>query len=269
MLDDIKECYANVADASYPGWQKIDRNDLCRQYIDLQSEDQKGGCLAAIICKFWPIASKNYYGQLVKIASEEDCYTWLINGIMYVLDHHIWTDPNNQLYQDPKAPEKAINVNVQSEKINFFVSCKRAKRKINYNHYSLESLQEDSSDDYYLPTNDNYDYITDKLKEKILTFYNQKDYFSAFVVDCIARVDFTIKDQDYSQFSKNKLKRYLRSLDDSYAAYFAREYNLVEQEVKDNLKYVTDISSDRVENNITRLFGCLKQDKDFIELLKG
>ena len=123
MLAEYKNMYKEFAD-NIPNWKKIDKNDLFRDYCKYSDEDdpRKDYYLAAVVYKFWYMLTTNYHNQLLKIASEEDAYNWLIDSVMYVAKHRPWDNPENSLYQDPKGPEKAMSVKINSVKANYFVA---------------------------------------------------------------------------------------------------------------------------------------------------
>ena len=148
MLEEYKEAYRQKADY-IAGWNKLSRSELCRKYIEnIDNKDISESYLSAIIYKFWNVAEHNYFTQSYKgLATQQDCYDWNVEGILYALDKHVWDDPNNELYGDPNGPEKAINVTIYGQKLNFYNSLKTYKRQINSGLVSQSSVL--NCKDYY------------------------------------------------------------------------------------------------------------------------
>jgi len=275
FLDEAKQTYTDVADL-YPGWKDKSRSELCREYVELKDKNDPASeyCLSAIICKFWNLMSHNYYNQQVKIATPEDCHAWVIDSILFVLKQHVWTDPNSTLYNDPDAPEKAINVCVTNEKINFFVAQKRHKRVLNTTSYSLDALLEESSDDYYLPCSDNYHFLERSFDKYILDAFIRRDYVEAFSLYILLKnqklVEKKIEDNiKYDRINYSKLKQCLmESLNDKFAQEFAKHFKL-----NPNLVFNAVLKIDSYdtvdENNLKGIINQIKNDVVAQELYLG
>lgn len=84
---------------------------------------------SAIILNYWnkiySLQSNTYL-----TASLEDTYQWVVDGILYALEHRKWLDPNNKLYTDPDAPDKVINRRIKCARINHLIAQNRVKRKV-------------------------------------------------------------------------------------------------------------------------------------------
>lgn len=270
MLKEYKQaCYDNAS--FIDGWKNIDKNELCRKYV---AEKEAGNdwvadnYLSAIIYKFWNVTEHNYHSQPYKKATEGDCIDWTITGILKALTQHIWDDPTNVLYGDPKGPEKAINTCIYSTKINFYQKIQHQKEKISYEYLSLEQLMEDTSDSYYLPYKDRdtatENYVIGVIKES----FNKKEYLKAFVLDSILNFDVfdTISEDNvkYTVFSDKKLRKQLRDMDGKYCKQFASRYGLDLQSVLNSIHYVTDLDYSRMFVRVNNLLKSLKHDKGLI-----
>ena len=257
MLDGNKKLYSDKADI-IKGWKNISKSDLCNLYL---AEKEKGSELAdcylsAIVCNFWHNAVHHYYSQQVKEAEETDCYNYLVDGILYALDHHVWLDPSNSLYGDPKGPEKAINVVLSSLKYNIYAYNSRYKRRLRKESLSLDSLQEYS---YSLPN------VTDRCNDGFLenfvrTAFLRKEYFKAFMVDAIINGEVFIRYDTGAVFSQKKLRCQLRKLqENNYCKTFSETYNIG----------VVNLPQSKMDSIIRRVFYDLKRSKTFLAYLRG
>ena len=265
MLDEIKKSYYENANA-VDGWRKMSGNDLCFKYLDCD-KSLSDNYLSAIIYKFWPVATKGYYSQGLKLASQEECYNWLIDSIQYVLEHHVWTDPNHQLYNDKKAPEKAINVVFTSTKINYFVALTRQKRSINSNSISLDAISKEASDSYFLPVYDDYNLFETELTDYVKECYNQYKYFEAVFLDLVLNEDLITKSDDFEVRYK-KLRSRLKCLDDNYAKLFSALYGLDYEDVKKTIKYISSLGTSTVYIKIEKCMYELKRDKKILNIIE-
>lgn len=266
MLDDIKQIYYNNANL-IDGWKKLSGNELCFKYVESLNSNDKNleNYLSAIICKFWSIAVKAYHSQGIKLAEPEDCYNWLIDSIQYVLEKHVWTDPQHQLYNDPKAPEKAINVVFNSTKINFFVALTRQKRKIDAQSISLDSISEDTSDSYFLPVFDNYNLFENELTDLVISYYNNRNYFDSICLDLIINEEVFNNNDSYKY---KKLIGRLKSLDDNYSKLFSSIYNLDINDVSKSVHYIASLSTEDLRLKIDRLISKLKHSREIKEIFQ-
>lgn len=266
MISDYKDlCYQSAQ--IIEGWENIDKNELCRLYVKETDKDRANGYLSAILYDFWSITESNYNRQRYKIATEGDCIDWTVTGILYALKHHIWDDPNNALYNDPKGPEKAINVCIYSTKINFYQRIKHHKEKVNYETLSLEQLLEDSSDGYYTPTTDDDFTVENYLSEMIKDAFLKKDYFKAFALDTILNNNVFELVDGYTVFSEKKLRKILRWIDDKYCILFSEKYNVDIETVRKSIHYVTDLSAEKLKERVETLFRELQHDRNLVAYL--
>lgn len=236
MLNEYKQLYAEAAD-SIPNWKKIDKNELFRTYCKLKDENSPlaDSYLAAIVYKFWYMLTTNFYNQMVKIAPEEDAYNWLIDSVLYVAKHRPWEKEDNMLYNDPKGPEKAMSVKINSLKTNYFVALTRDKRSANKFVYTLDDQidngeYEDEGNDFVIHAKDISLYVvTDIIHE----CWKSLDYLTSFILDSIVNIDGCQEDQ-------NVLLKHLRQLDDSYLLGFANTYDYPIEQVKQAKGYILD-----------------------------
>lgn len=260
MLEEIKQGYYENAKL-IDNFDNMDVNDLCFFYTKNRGSPNLDNYLSGIIYRSWGLMTNAYYKQGLKLASEDDCYNWLIDSILYVLEHCVWEDESHPLYKDEKAPEKAINVVFESRKINYFVSLTRQKRKLNTTAISLEAISENASDDYYIPTYDTYE-ETDDCVELIKKLYSNYRYFDAICIDIIINEDLV----DNSTFDMLKylkrLKLRLKSLGEDYAKFFSAYYGFDFKNVEKSVSYVSSLSTEESDLKLNVLLNMLKHDKE-------
>lgn len=254
----------------------MSKSDLCRRYVE---EKDKGSnlsesYLSAIICSFWSSIGNNYYRQEHPMATPEDCLDWMIDSILYCLEKHVWTDPKNSMYKDPKGPEKCINVCITSTRANYYVAKNRQKRKVALQTVSLEQLEKifQDSDKDLLEVEDHYDVNSDFIARKIIGYFQRYEYFKAFVIHQIINNDFekpVPQDSKLVEFDFFACKRTVRSMNDFDCDDFAYSYNLPLQDVLKARDTVSKMSYYEMQCNISDLFSDLRRDKNFVELLRS
>ena len=269
MLDDSRQIYEECANL-LPNWRQMSKTELANKYIEDPSSDIAQSCFSALVCLYWKMIGAYYSKQNYKIASELDCYDWLIDGIYKALDQHAWTDPLSKLYEDPKGPEKAIVVCILSLRANYYQYTNYDKRKLNYTNLSLDSLEEESSDGYYLPYVDKYETIEDYLYMNVNHFFSVKDYFSAFFLDALFNFNLIVdKKHEYGyNISINKLSHYINSVGDDYCIQFSHEYGLPVEDVKNAFSYLRRMPSYRIHSNLNSNLNRLKKDETLYKLLE-
>ena len=274
MLEELKQSYKESADM-IPGWKKISRSALCNLYLEVKDKDSFlcQSYLSAIIYKFWNLVEKNYYKQWKEIASIEECYDWLVDSVLQVLDQHVWTDPDNKLYGDKNAPEKCINVCLNSRKINYFVAQQRQKRVSRLKCSSLDWLEEDSSDGYWVPYYDKYDSDHELLDSLIKDYFLKKDYFKSFCLFVIIHFESfkreEYNDQYYKVFDAYNVKKDLRYLSTKDIQIFSQTYGFSFDECKDAYEYIKNLSYDKMTRNLDNFLFELSKNKKLIKDLRA
>ena len=267
MLNEYKQLYKDNADSVLPNWKSIDRNDLCRQYVqnkDILSDVEKNAYISAIIYKFWNLISFTYNkqeGSLI-VLSYEDCYELLMESILYVLEKAVWNNKDSSLYNDKKAPEKAISIRMKSISGNEkYLSLFTDKKKINNLSYSLDALQDNSSDGYYLKYDiNNIDsiYVKDIINKFIYKSISNYEYFRAFIFDIIYNDSSCISD---NTFDIKKLHRICKKLDNDYLIYFFNQYkNFLKAVSFSELSMYLNLLKELTCKDIGYIINTIKQD---------
>ena len=271
MLKDIKDFYIERAD-NIPNWKEASVSELCFKYLEFKdfnpmtAEDY----LSAIICRFYPRVYKNFYGQTKQYVNESDCYDWLTTAIIYTLNARAWENPKSSLYQDKNAPEKAIYVKMHGAKLNHWTASMRDKRRLDTESASLDQISEDASEDFYIPYYDKHSFLNDYIKESIKIYFQDKDYFPAFMIDLILNSNvFDINEETKEiDFNCKRLKHFLLTLSDNYCKMFSEEYDISLNSVLRASSYIKSMKSDDVDQKIVQTQKRLMRDKEFVSYLK-
>ncbi len=277
MLDDLRRSLESHADATIPGWRQLSKIELCNKYIDIDGDKdaylecrnnpQKSAYFAAIIAKYWNSINR-CYSKVYKTASVQDCYDMVVDGIMCALKLAPWRNPNNKLYNDPKGPDKAINVSISSAILVYYQFSNTLKRRANVAAISVEYLQDEFGDTAFKEANE-LDEEKDIVVETLVRQNFQKqNYIASFVIDGAAYGDclkFTKEHSGYitSQFSKRLLLRHLRALDSDYVSIFSKRYSLDKTKVQEAADICLSTSSSRIDTVIRKTFESLRHSNYF------
>ena len=269
MLDEYKQIYTECADL-IPNWKKMSKSELANGYLDHEGESIANSYFSALMCKYWNLIGSYYYKQDVKIASETDCYDWLIEGITRALDKRVWKDPDNVLYNDKIGAEKAMTVCISSARLTFYQYTQHDKRSLNYTLLSLDALQENSSDGFFIPYEDEYETLHSYLKDLITEYFDKKDYFVCFMIDALFNANVLVDktgNLDYN-VNINRFCRYIDETDESRLLIFANENDLDKDSVIHAFSYIRNMPHYRLHYNINRVVNLLKHDETLHSLLK-
>ena len=226
MLSETKKLYEESANL-IPNWKNIDKNQLCNLYIQNESiPELANSYLSAIILKYW---SKIYSLQAntYLTSSVEDAYNWLVEGILYALEHRRWLDEDSNIYQDPNGPDKAINRKIKCIRLNHLISENRDKRKIGINMLSLDSFEDA---DNFIGGELEYSSTAQDIFEKLI---KKHKYVQAVLVDLISNGDGFIQTDDGMIFSQEELANVIYDLDYNYFDYLKNRYDLTDKLIDD------------------------------------
>ena len=139
----------------------------------------------------------------------------------------------------------------------------RYKRKLNNELLSLDALEEESSDGYFIPIEDKSVDFSIYFKDVVRQYFLKEEYLQAFVLDSIVNNNSFTKTTEKQKFSFGKLKSSILNISDDYCKIFSNEYNLDPKDVKVSLMKVKNMNSSTIDISIRRFFKILKRDKDF------
>ena len=268
MLDEYRQLYTVQADL-IPNWKNIDRNELCRQYVRLQSNEKlQNAYISAIVISFWHILVKTYNKQMVKVLTPEECYECLIDSILGVLKAVPWDDPKQSIYQDEKGPEKAINITFQQNIINLFVASKRHKRRLSNEALSLDSILKTSDGTEYSLfsfISDDADNMFNQLfwKDMVTAYFRKKEYITAFALDLLLTTPSLIKfENNIYRINVNSLFKVLTSkLDESYCSTFSEIYGVDVKQVDSAFQSIYNLDKPKLQHYVTSLSNDIRLER--------
>lgn len=243
MLDDLKQNYINIANTKVSHLTPI---ELVDKYFSEGIPD-KNYYLACLILYCWPVLEKLFYKQNMKIMSEEDCYDIFIDSFFYVIQHQVWKDENNVLYNDEDALLKAMYTTVESRRRNYFIAQNRQKRQVNQFPMSLEGLSEEFQEGYFSPTTDSYDMHRGWSKKYIHKLWDNKLYVASIVFHILLTCD--VYDEE-DNISYKKIKKLLKHFDDLCYNNFIHIYGIQDDEQLIYKKYIMSMSDNMMYDYI-------------------
>ena len=240
MLEDYKQAYKKYAD-QIPNWQKIGKNELCNLYIQNENDPTLAGAyLAAIVYKYWYLINK-FYSLSYNVVTVEDVYEWLLDSILYALEHRMWLKPESNIYGDKNGPDKVINRCMKCRRLTYYQSINRGKRKGGFSNVSLDEMVETYSDSIE-EINDPYNNEEELNKSVMIKEFVRSrfvgDSFQAFLVDILAyrNVFKRVTNEDGTSTDKldmtRLIKQFSSGLETTYPEYFAKKYDLPLDKVK-------------------------------------
>lgn len=204
-----------------PNWKDLTKTELCNLYIQNENDEYLRNCyFSAILLRYW--------GKIHRLQSDtyltatfEDAYQWVVDSILYALNHRKWLDENNKLFNDPDAPDKVINRRIKCLRINHLISQNRTKRKIQINLLSLDSF--DDSDNFLGEYTYNHNFVSDLISKKC----SQDKYVDAIILDLIAFGDCSIEN------GLDDLVDAVYNIDDDYVRGFSAQYSIEQKKIFD------------------------------------
>ena len=273
MLEEYKSIFRQSANR-LPDWEQLSKNELCRKYVECENNSElQNSYLSAIMLRYWNLIGKYYY-MSSNAATVEDCYEWLEDSVCYVLREASWKNTSKSLFNDPNGPDKAINRCMKCARLTHYQYINRKKRRDNFGMLSLDELSETFGRSTVEPIDHAaFHNIQDVgIKEFVIQLFNKKDYFLAFMIDCIVfgNVFETAKEDDgntYSTFNLKRLVKMMSHLDLHYLRTFSFRYNIEPEDVDKGFSYCSQLSTATIKRKIVNRLDELKHDK-FIKLLR-
>ncbi len=271
MLDEYKDLCRRSADL-IPDWKSMSKNDLCRAYVQNKDNPEiQNHYLSAILYRYWNLISKYYY-MSANCATPEDCYEWLVDSVCCCVNLASWENPDSSIYKDPNGPDKVINRCMKCARLTYYQFINRKKRRDNFGLLSIDELKELFGNSVAEPVDYEQECNASEvmIKEYVVTMFNRKDYFIAFLIDCIISsniFDITRKDNEsYFEFNLRKLVKVMNNLEDEYPLVFAETYGIPVEKVVKGFSYVKDIPECNMRKKIIQSLDSLKHS-DLVKAL--
>ena len=272
MIESYRESCKKAASA-IPGWEKLNKNELCRLCIDNEDNDAlHNAYFAAVLYNYCTTVSK-YYQSCRGLVDEATCIEWLEDAVQYALLHRRWEDPNSSIYNDPNGPDKVINRIMKCTKVNLYQYVSRKKRKDSYNVKSLDAITELVNDGTLelMDKDDHIGGLSLDIKSYVKKAFYAKDYFMAYMIDCIVNENvftYDINCQKYS-FNIRKLSRLLCSVNEEYCKRFSEDYSIDLDAVLSTLKYFDRLNRNKLIYKIEYNLHKLKHDNEILNSIRG
>lgn len=277
MLNDLRKSLEAHVDSMIPGWRELSKIELCNKYVDIDGDKDaylecrnnplKSAYFGAILAKYWGSINR-CYNKVYKTASPEDCYDMVVDGIMCALKLAPWRNPNNKLYNDPKGPDKAINVSISSAILVYYQFSNTLKRRANVAAISVDYLKDEFGDTAFKEASDELeepDVLVDSL---VRQNFLKQNYIASFIIDGAAYgncLKFSKEPNGCisSEFSKRMLLKHLRTIDDTYVSIFSKRYHLDRVKVKEAADICVSSSPSRVDTILRKTFESLRHSNYF------
>ena len=265
MLEDYRIQYAQYADTHLDkDWRKENKNVLFNKCLEAKSISLilYNAYISALLYRYWN-AINIYYRKDKNSASYEDIYGWLLESLLYVLDRHVWTDPDNVLYGDPNGPDKAFNIRLKGSRLSHYERTNTAKRRAAINTLSIDKFIEDGTQGENILPELCYEEGND-TRLLVKSLFNKKDYFSAFLIysilyECPAEDIPDSRKQSKEKLYNDKLIRSMQHIDDKVCKLFANTYNIDLTQVKTAAETCTSLNRSRIKKAIQFSFCKLRK----------
>lgn len=269
MLEEYLKLYETQA-SLIENWKKINKNVLCKLCIENENNPRMyEAYLSAIVARYWKSMSKLYTSCKFGV-SEEECYQWLIDSVLYALDHRSWEDPNSSIYNDPNGPDKVINRCMKSRRLTHYQLLNKDKRVANLNTISIEAAEDDFGD----YATDSLGLVEEETSPLLSTvtgmIYNcasSGDIFISMLLDMIINEDIldgTSKEpqnDSFSMISRRKILQLLCNDGDRYVRDFLSRNNLPDSAKTDADSIVKNMTAQRLSVLLPRALSALRTAK--------
>ena len=269
MLDEYLSLYEQQA-SLIENWRKINKNTLCNLYIANENEASlKEAYFSAIVARYWPAMTKMYQRCSFGI-SEEDCYHWLIDSVLYALEHRPWLDVKSNLYKDPAGPDKVINRCLKSKRLTHYQLLNKDKRVANLNTVSIDGAEEDlgdyASDSLGLTDKMERSAIENVVDGMIFNCIEQRNYFTAILLDAMLYTDILENDTDDKKnnltlISSRKLNKILIENSTQYIDDFLNRHPIDSNLRVDFVNFISKLTPQRISGFLDRSLSSLRTAK--------
>lgn len=262
MLEEAKSIYEQ--EASYiPNWREMNRNDLCRKYVEYENDRQlSSSYFSAIVLTYWGKLNKREIPR-----QETGLYDLLIDSIMQALKQRAWEREDSSIYNDPNGPDKAINRIFKTHLINERIKAKAQKYYADTSSLSLNALLELT--DGYLDMGEedesNEMCLSIDIKDFVKINFKYKDYFMSFVIHIVAYENCIEEVDGRKQVSIKKICGCVRHMDDAFCDRFAKEYEIDVDKVKKATEYFTNLQTDVLTEKVKWYFRQLRHYNIFMK----
>ena len=224
-----------------PNWTFLSVTQLANGYTDAESKQNKDGIscyFSALMCKYWGLIK--YFNE-TKGVPFEDCYDWIVDGLLKGLKYKRWQDPNYEVSKERDGARKVFNRCIWSVMNRYFQKINKVSFKANTVTSSLDEYIESKGiiEDYGIDESmalyddgvDEYEKMENEMVvDNIINKYIKQDQiFKAMIVDIICYQDaFRYENTSKERFSKPLIVRNINKIksEDYYLKYFCSKYKV-------------------------------------------
>lgn len=255
-------------------WRTINKNDLANKYIDNEKDEVlKEAYFSALMLRYWGNIGKYYTNSKASGFTIEDCYSWLIEALMYALNQRKWKYPNCSLYNDKNGPDKIINRCIYSRRQYYYYLSNTANRKTNFCTLSVDN-NENIDEDHNVNLIDT-SCLTYNISKDISTvsyfLYKDNKWFESFLLNYLNLNDFLIYSKKEAKWEINKRSLISSIKNISYETFrlivTKISTNITEENIKNNYKELKEIKQNKLKNIINQSLINLKENNNLKELL--
>lgn len=229
-------------------------NGYCKA-CDENNELDKDSYMSAFFIRYWHMIF--YYKNISSNIEIETILEWLTDGFMKACKYRSWLK-DSKLIHNKRGAEICINNAIDTMRKNFYKFSNAKKRKDSFfsdNFVDIDELTEREAE-YYLGYEENLnDYLFETQVVNMLL--SKKRYLEGVLVDLIMNGSSVAN----SNFSKVKLSREVRHLDDKYYNYFYNKYDV------DNLEDLKEETSDLTSWKLNKSLNKLKNSSEISSLV--
>ena len=247
------ETYLKEAERANIDINKYNVNELFFKCIEFENNEYfYNAYMSALIYKLRGYAGR-IYTQCNKHLSFEQCYDILLDTINYVLKKRVWENPDNSLYNDPSAPDKAFHIVLKRQRGILLAALNAYKRVANFNPVSIDGFHESYNDATEgllgISSEDNSEHSS------LIAYIKTKEPLEIIILDHIC----------FSNWKNYEgLARSIKSLDYSInmISYFKNKYDLSSVEYKEIVEKIKHMSLNKIASNIKKtIYKCGKDYK--------
>lgn len=282
-------------------WKEMSKTELANGYCDAEDagdKDLRDSYFSALMCKYWymvPFLFKQNPGFKLDI---EDFVEWIEESLLKGLQYKRWRDPEFEVSKDENGAEKVFNRCIWSTVKAKYKWSNQDVRKINFEVYSLDTIQDskkykkknvedDTSFELRDTTDTNKEVERQESRDIISTiidyFVKKNDYMSMLIIDSIAYGDsfkFTqekrqetdgeetieVKDS-FMQFEPKRIVTLLNKLDILNAEYYTKHYKANQELLKLVITDIKTTNNKQLYQKIENTLLTIRTNKELLGML--
>lgn len=263
--------YRSVRQAAsiIPNWQTANKNDLANAYIENENNELlRNAYFAALMLRYWGNIGHYYTSSKMSGFTIEDCYSWLVESIMYVLRKRKWKDPNSPLSKDPNAPDKLMNRVIRTQRLHYYYIANCQKRRLNYNTVSYDNENIAQQDHNHILASYSPTISSSDISTISYFLYKDNKWFESFILNLLYVEDFTKVDKKTQVWSVNmaSLTRCISKL--NYEDFKGiMSYSSNEEDLTNKYNQLKELKPKALRSLVSKTLDVLRKNDDLKALL--